>query len=65
MSFTEWTWQPDVLLKARRDLGETIEALAKLVTEDEILAIRKARHAAEIQRQRSMLKQRAEAAAKP
>jgi hypothetical protein len=62
MSFTEWTWQPEVLLKARRSLGETIEALTKLISEEEMLATRAARHAAELKRQRNMLRQRAEAA---
>ena len=64
MNFTEWTWQPEALLKARRDLGETIEALTKLVPEQEALAVRTARHAAEIKRQRAMLQSRAAAAGK-
>jgi len=63
MSFTEWTWEPKVLLAARRELGETIEALARQVTEEEMLAVRRARKAGEIARQRAMLKKRAEAAA--
>ena len=62
MSFTEWTWQPRVLLAARRSLGDTIEALTKHVTDDEMLAVRAARQAAERKRQRAMLKQRAAAA---
>jgi hypothetical protein len=60
--FTEWTWEPDVLLAARRDLGETLDALAALVTPEEIQAASDARRAAVIERQRAMLKARAEAA---
>ena len=59
-----WTWQPQVLLAARRNLGETIEALAKLVTEEEMLAARKARRLSQLNRQREMLKSRADAAGK-
>lgn len=62
MNFTQWTWEPAVLLKARRNLGETIEALTKLITPGEMLAARKARKDAEIRRQREMLKVRAKAA---
>jgi hypothetical protein len=62
--FTNWTWEPSVLLKARRELGETIDALSKLVTEEQALAARKARQDAELSRQREMLKARAEAARK-
>jgi len=53
--FTEWTWQPEVLLQARNELGETIEALTRYVTEEEMLAIRQARKRAELHRQRRML----------
>ena len=62
MNFTDWTWTPAVLLKARRELGETLDALARLVSEEEILAVRKARQAAQLARQRQMLQQRAAAA---
>ncbi len=62
MSFTEWTWQPKVLLNARRNLGDCIEALTRLVPEHDMLAVRKARKAAEVRRQREMLKARAKAA---
>jgi len=62
MNFTEWTWRPEVLLKARRDLGETIEAMTKFVSEAEMLAVRTARKTAELKRQRRMLKARASAA---
>ena len=61
-TFTEWTWEPEVLLAARRDLGETIEAMAKVVTEKELAAAVEARKAAELARQRAMLKARAAAA---
>ena len=62
MDFINWTWEPATLLKAHKDLGDTIEELTKLVTEDEMLAVRKARKDEELKRQREMLRQRAEAA---
>ncbi len=62
--FTRWTWQPHVLLKARRNLGETIEALTKRVTENEMQAAADARRNAVLQRQRAMLKARAAAVGK-
>ena len=62
LDFVNWTWEPEPLLKAHRDLGDTIEALAKVVTEDEMLAVRAARKKAEVERQRAMLKARAAAA---
>lgn len=60
--FSKWTWEPPVLLKARRDLGETIEAMTKLVTEAEMQAVADARRQADVARQRAMLKARAAAA---
>ncbi|MGD0093434.1 MAG: glycoside hydrolase domain-containing protein [Planctomycetota bacterium] len=60
--FISWTWDPAVLLKARQDLGGTIEELTKFVTEDDMLATRKARKDEELKRQREMLRQRAAAA---
>lgn len=54
-----WTWQPKTLLAGRKALGETIHALRKLVTEDEVLAVRRARTQAQLARQRAMLKARA------
>ena len=62
MNFTQWTWEPAVLLKAHRNLGETIEAMTKLITPGQMLTVRKARKDAEIRRQREMLKARAKAA---
>ena len=62
MNFTDWSWDPQVLLKAHRELGETVEALAKAVPEAEMLAVRAARQAAELHRQRAMLTDRAAAA---
>jgi hypothetical protein len=62
MDFISWTWEPAVLLKAHKELGDTIEELAKLVTEEEMLAARKARKDEELKRQREMLRQRAAAA---
>jgi len=62
LDFTSWTWEPEVLLKARRELGDTIEQFTKLVTEDEMLKVRAARKAAELERQRAMLRARAAAA---
>jgi len=59
--FTQWTWEPQVLLQARRNLGETIEGFAKLVTEAEAGAAADARRKAALQRQRDMLKARAAA----
>ncbi|MFP4055994.1 MAG: glycoside hydrolase domain-containing protein [Candidatus Brocadiia bacterium] len=59
MGFTSWTWEPEVLLEARRELGETIHALAQLVPEDEMLAVRKARKHDQLERQRRMLRRRA------
>jgi len=59
-----WTWEPEVLLKARRDLGETLDAVSRLVTEEEIVAVRLARKKAELAQQYKMLKERAAAAAK-
>ncbi len=52
LRFDQWTWKPDVLLAARMKLGDTIDSLSKLVTEDEILAVRKARKEDELSRQR-------------
>jgi hypothetical protein len=60
--FVTWTWEPEVLVEARRELGETIEALGALVSEEEMLATRRARKEAELARQREMLRERAEAA---
>jgi hypothetical protein len=60
--FTHWTWEPEVLLRARQELGDTIEAMTKLVTEPEMLAVRKARKEAELARQHKMLRERAGAA---
>jgi hypothetical protein len=62
MNFVDWTWEPEVLLKAHRGLGDTIEAFTKLVSEDEMLKVRAARKKAEVERQRAMLKARAQAA---
>jgi len=60
--FVNWTWEPEVLLKARHELGETIDQIAKLVPESEMLAARATRRQAEVARQREMLNQRAKAA---
>lgn len=60
--FVTWTWEPKVLLEARRELGETIEAFTELVTEQEMLAARRARKERDLARQREMLRERAEAA---
>jgi len=60
--FVTWTWEPEVLLEARRNLGDTIEEFTRLVTEDEMLGVRKARKEAGLARQREMLRERAEAA---
>ncbi|MCY3017921.1 MAG: DUF6067 family protein [Planctomycetota bacterium] len=62
MDFISWTWEPAVLLKAHKDLGDTIEALTKLVSEEDMLATRKARKDEELKRQREMLRKRAEVA---
>ncbi|MBM4030414.1 MAG: DUF4091 domain-containing protein [Planctomycetes bacterium] len=62
LDFVSWTWEPEVLLKAHRELGDTIEALAKVVPEEEMLKVRVARKKAEIERQRAMLKARSAAA---
>jgi len=62
LDFVSWTWEPAVLLKARRELGDTIEAITKVVSEDEMLKVRAARKRAEVERQRAMLKARAAAA---
>ncbi|KKK94399.1 hypothetical protein LCGC14_2683250, partial [marine sediment metagenome] len=59
-----WTWEPAVLLAARRDLGETIEAFAKRVSEKEMMAVRLGRFRAQTKRQRAMLKTRAAQARK-
>ena len=58
--FANWTWEPEVLLEARQALGDTIEEMTKLVSEEEMLAVRKTREQAELARQRAMLKARAE-----
>ncbi|MBE3069116.1 MAG: DUF4091 domain-containing protein, partial [Planctomycetes bacterium] len=60
--FTHWTWEPEVLLAARGRLGEAIEAAAALVSEKEVQAVSDARRQAGLERQRAMLKARAEAA---
>jgi hypothetical protein len=57
-----WTWEPQVLLKARSDLGDAIEAMSKLVGEEEMLSARKARQQADLERQRAMLRTRTDAA---
>jgi len=62
MDFISWTWEPATLLQAHKDLGDTIEELTKLVSEEELLAVRKARKDEELKRQREMLRKRAEAA---
>ena len=62
MDFVSWSWEPEVLLKAHRELGETIEALTKRVSEAEMLKVRAARKKAELERQQAMLKARAAAA---
>ena len=62
MDFVSWTWEPEVLIKAHRELGDTIEAMSAVVTEEEMLAVRTARKEMELKRQRDMLKARAEAA---
>ena len=59
-----WTWEPQLLLAAHRELGETIDAFSKIVTEKELLAAGRARKLAQLERQRAMLKSRTEAAAK-
>ncbi|HUU11621.1 MAG TPA: glycoside hydrolase domain-containing protein [Phycisphaerae bacterium] len=60
--FTQWTWEPQVLLDARREMGETIEALAKLVPAPQMQAVAQARRQAVLQRQHAMLKARSQAA---
>jgi hypothetical protein len=62
LNFTGWTWEPEVLLKARRNLGDTIEEFTKRVTPEELQAATEARLKAETQRSRAMLKARAAAA---
>jgi len=62
LDFISWTWEPATLLKAHKELGETIEALTPFVGEEEMLATRKARKDEELKRQREMLRKRAEAA---
>jgi len=59
--FVNWTWEPDVLLAARRELGDTIQEMTGFVSEEEMLAARQARRAAERERRREMLRQRAAA----
>ncbi len=60
-----WTWEPEVLLAGRRELGETIEALTLLVAEREMLSVRRHRYESIVKRQRDMLKRRAAIAKKP
>lgn len=62
LDFVSWTWEPEVLLKAHRNLGDTIEEFTRLVSEDQMLAVRAARKKAEAERQRAMLRARAAAA---
>jgi hypothetical protein len=62
-NFSDWTWEPSVLLKARQELGETIEQFARLLSEQEIMAVREARRKAQLDRQHKMLAERAAAAA--
>ena len=61
-TFADWTWEPDVLLAARRNLGDTIEEFARLVSPAELQAASDARRAADRDRTRAMLKARAAAA---
>jgi len=63
-NLTDWTWDPNVLLVARAELGQMIESLTELVSPEEMLAARAARKLARLQRQRDMLKRRAEKARK-
>ena len=63
-NLTDWTWDPNVLWAARNELGWTIEGLAEVVPHKEMLAARRARKLARLQRQRAMLKRRAEKARK-
>jgi hypothetical protein len=62
-SVTEWSQDPDLLLKTRRELAETIVAVRKLVAQAEYEKVRDARWAEQLRRQREMLKQRSSAAA--
>jgi hypothetical protein len=61
-TFKDWTWEPEALLAARRALGAGVEEFTKVVTPAEYQAAADARRKAEVERQRAMLKARAEAA---
>ncbi len=57
-SVTIWTQDPQLLLKARRQLGETIVAMKRFVTQAEYEKFRDARQAERLARTRQMLKDR-------
>ena len=50
---------PDLLLRARRELAALIVTMKKLVSRAEYEKIRDARHAARLRREREMLRKRA------
>ena len=62
-SVTEWSQDPELLLKTRRQLAELILAIKKLVPPEAYQQLCGARQAAQLRREREMLKQRAAGAA--
>ena len=58
-SVTVWSQDPELLLKARRELAALIVAMKKLVSRAEYEKIRDARQAGRLKREGEMLKKRA------
>ncbi len=59
MDFTSWTWEPEVLIKAHRDMGETIDRMRKFVGDKELEDEAKRRIDEKNSRHRKMLQKRA------
>ncbi len=57
-SVAEWSQDPDLLLKTRRELGELVVAVKKLLPPGAYRKVRDARHAARLKREREMLRKR-------
>ena len=58
-SVTVWSQDPELLLKTRRELAELIVAIKQIVPKTEYERVRDARQAAQLKREREMLKKRA------
>ncbi len=59
--FTSWTWEPEVLIKAHKDLGDTIDKLRKFVGDKELEEQAKKRIEEKRRKHEKMLEERAAA----